>query len=488
VSLNFLFNFNMEIYHPQYHFTPPTMWMNDPNGLVYFDGEYHLFYQYHPESTVWGPMHWGHAVSADLINWQHLPIALYPDEHGTIFSGSAVVDWNNTAGFGEKALVAIFTYNKNYVETQNLAYSTNRGRTWTKYAGNPVIPLPEDQINFRDPKVFWHTDHWVMALAAGDTILFYVSSDLKHWEPSGSFGGGYGSIDGVWETPDLFHLSVDAGSETRWVLTVGVGNGAPAGGSGTQYFIGEFDGRNFTSEIPKATTLWADHGADYYAPQSWNDEPNGRHLMLSWMNNWQYANLIPASNWRGTFSLIHELSLTHTENGIRLIHKPIPELHSLRDKHNRWQNEVIRPGTNLLANIYGTSLELVAEFQLINVVDCFGFGIRVGQNERTTISYNAKIKKLFIDRTLSGQVDFKEGFAKIHSADLPINDSIRLHIFVDASSVEVFANDGLVVFTECIFPSWQSQGLELFVEGGEVLLNSLDVYQLNPAQFLIKEK
>ncbi len=463
--------------------------MNDPNGLVYFDGEYHLFYQYHPEGTVWGPMHWGHAVSRDLINWQHLPIALYPDEHGTIFSGSAVVDWNNTAGFGEKALVVIFTYNKDHIETQNLAYSIDNGRIWTKYIGNPVIPHPEHLKDFRDPKVFWHVDHWVMSLAAGDTILFYTSPDLKHWEQSGSFGGGYGSTDGVWETPDLFKLSVDNASETRWVLTVGVGNGGPAGGSGTQYFIGEFDGKNFTSENPKGTILWTDFGADYYAPQSWSDEPNGRRLMLGWMNNWQYANLIPTSSWRGTFSLIRELSLIHTEQGIRLIQKPIPETQTLRGGYDHWQNEIIKPGTNLLTDIRGKSLEIVAEFQITNDIDCFGFRVRVGQSEQTTISYKVKDKTLYVDRTRSGQVDFKEGFARIHSADLlPINNIIRLHIFVDASSVEVFANDGLVAFSECIFPSEQSQGIELFAESGEIHLNSLDIYQLNPAKFLIAEK
>ena len=404
-----------------------------------------------------------------------------------IFSGSAVVDWNNTAGFGEKALVVIFTYNKDHIETQNLAYSTDKGRTWTKSAINPIIPHPEHLKDFRDPKVFWHVDHWVMSLAAGDTILFYTSLDLKHWEQSGNFGGGYGSTDGVWETPDLFELSVD--SETRWVLTVGVGNGGPAGGSGTQYFIGDFDGRNFTSENPQDATLWTDYGADYYAPQSWSDEPNARRLMLGWMNNWQYANLIPTTSWRGTFSLIRELSLTRTENGIRLIHQPIPEMQTLRSEHHRWQNEVIKPDTNLLADIRGKSLEIIAEFQITNDIDRFGFHVRTGQNEQTTISYRVKDKTLYVDRTQSGRVDFKEGFARIHSADLsPINNVVRLHIFVDASSVEVFANDGLVVFSECIFPSEQSQGLELFAEGGEVMLNSLDVYQLNPAKFSISEK
>ena len=469
---------------PRYHFTPPQMWLNDPNGLVYFDGEYHLFYQYHPHSMVWGPMHWGHAVSRDLVDWQHLPIALFPDENGMIYSGSAVIDWKNTSGFGEKALVAIFTYNKDRKETQNLAYSTDRGRTWTKYAGNPVIPAPEPIRDFRDPKVFWHADHWVMSLAAGDRILFYVSRDLIHWEQSGSFGGGFGCTEGVWETPDLFQLPVDGSDEDRWVLTVGVGNGAPAGGSGTQYFVGRFDRGNFTSENPRESVLWADYGSDYYAPQSWNDAPDGRRLMIGWMNNWPYARQIPESGWRGSFSIIREAALTRTTSGIRLLHRPVREVQSLRSGHIQWRNEIIKSGMNLLADVRGRSLEIVAEFQISHEVDSFGLRLRVGRDEHTTIGYNVKDAQLYVDRTRSGQVDFHETFARVHTADLsPIGNVIHVHIFVDSISVEVFANDGLIVFSECIFPNEDSQGLELFVEGGTVVLNALDIYALNSATF-----
>ena len=474
---------------PYYHFTPPQMWLNDPNGLVYFEGEYHLFYQYHPESTVWGPMHWGHAVSRDLVNWQHLPVALFPDEHGMIYSGSAVVDWNNTSGFGEKALVAIFTYHKDLKETQNLAYSTDKGRTWTKYAGNPVIPAPDPISDCRDPKVFWHEDRWVMSLAAGHKILFFASPDLKNWGQTGSFGNGYGSRDGVWETPDLFRLPVEDSPESRWVLTVAVGNGGPAGGSGTQYFIGEFDGGNFISENPKGIILWADFGADYYAPQSWNDEPNGRRLMIAWMNNWPYARLIPTSEWRGTFNLIRELSLKRTSEGIRLFQRPIPEVQNLRGAQYHWDEEIIQTGNNLLANVRGSALEILAEFQINSRTDSFGLRVRVGTGEQTAVGYNPKEQTVFIDRTLSGTVDFHESFARLHSAELhPINDTVRLHIFVDSSSVEVFANDGLITFSENIFPAEGSQGLELFAEGGNIILHSLDIYQLNPATFQIDGK
>ena len=477
----------MSILRPRYHFTPPQMWLNDPNGLVYLDGEYHLFYQYHPTSTVWGPMHWGHAVSRDLINWQHLPIALYPDEHGMVFSGSAVVDKQNTAGFGSDAIVSIFTHHQDDHQSQSLAYSNDLGRTWTKYPANPVLKAEANSRDFRDPKVFWHEGHWVMALAVGLKILFFSSPDLRNWEQTGSFGNGYGATSGVWETPDLFKLTVKDSEDSRWVLSVSVGDGGPAGGSGTQYFIGEFDGRTFISENPKESILWADFGADYYAPQSWNDEPNGRRLMIGWMNNWSYARLIPASEWRGAFNLIRELSLKQTDSGIRMFQRPFAEIRSLRAAAYHWGEEIIRPGTNILADIRGTALEILSEFEIGEVVDLFGIRVRVGTGEQTIIGYHPKTRKLFVDRSQSGTVDFYDGFAAVHSAELyPINNLIKLHIFVDRSSVEVFANDGLVTFAECIFPAEGSQGLELFSEGGTLKLCSLDIFELNPAAFQIE--
>ncbi len=478
-----------DLYRPAFHFTPPSMWMNDPNGLVYYAGEYHLFYQYHPHSTVWGPMHWGHAVSKDLIHWEHLPIALYPDERGLIFSGSAVIDWKDTAGFGKEAMVAIFTYNnhtyddKNRVEDQNIAYSTDRGRTWTKYAGNPVVPHPGNLTDFRDPKVFWHADHWVMVLAAGDRVLFYISPDLKHWELSGSFGGGYGSTDGVWETPDLFQLPVN-GSDSRWVLTVGVGSGAYAGGSGTQYFIGNFDGKTFTSENPKETTLWMDYGADFYAPQSWNDEPNGRRLSVAWMNNWQYAREIPTLGWRGLMSVPRQLSLKDTPRGPRLIQQPVSELASLRGEVFYWGDKIVHPQTNLLADLHGDCLEIIAEFRIIKETDQFGLRLGVGDGCRTTIAYSVAEQKVRVGRAFSGVTQFNPNFARLHSAPLtPENNLVRLQILFDRSALEVFVNDGLLTFSELIFPLEGHGGLEVFAVGGAVVLNSIKIYRLKPAQF-----
>ena len=466
------------------------MWMNDPNGMVYFQGEYHLFYQYNPDDTVWGPMHWGHAISRDLVNWQHLPIALYPDENGTIYSGSAVIDWHNTAGLGKEAMIAVFTQVNGDRQSQSFAYSNDRGRTWEKYEGNPVIPATDDFRDFRDPKVFWYGDqesgHWVMAVSGGPTILFYTSSDLKNWKPSGGFGFGYGANGNVLETPDLFQLPVDGGPETRWVLTAGVASGGPAGGTGTQYFIGGFDGQTFTSENPKDTVLWSDFGADYYAAQSWNDEPNGRRLMVGWMNNWQYATDIPTSTWRGTFTAPRELSLVKTLDGIRLVQQPIPELKNLRCEHWAWNDGTVTPGTNLLSDLRGETLEIDAEFQIKSQVDCFGFCVRKGEGEYTTIGYRVEDKQLFVDRTHSGGSDFNDGFARCHSADMaPVESVIRMHIFVDRSSLEVFGNDGLVVFSERIFPRKESLGLEIFTDGGDSVLNFLDVYELKAAIFMV---
>ncbi len=479
-------------YRPHYHFTPPANWLNDPNGLVYYAGEYHLFYQYHPHSTVWGPMHWGHAVSRDLVHWQHLPIALHPDEHGMIFSGCAVVDWHNTAGFGTEAIIAIFTHHhaEQGTQSQSLAYSTDRGRTWTKYAGNPV--LPSTLRDFRDPKVFWYGNepghatpgHWVMCLAVGNTIQFHTSPNLRTWEYRGSFGPDQGSTEGVWETPDLFQLPIHGGLNTRWVLTMGVGDGGPGGGSGTQYFIGHFDGHTFLSENPPSTVLWADYGADFYAPQSWSDEPTGRRLALAWMNNWRYARTIPAETVRGSMTLPREFTLTRTPEGLRLQNQPIPEIAHLRGNHWTWNNEPIHPDTNLLANVSGESLEIIAEFHLAPPITQVGFHLRTCEGEYTTVGYAPAKRQLFVDRTHAGQSDFNEGFAHPHwAAFTPTDGTLHFHIFIDRTSIEMFVNHGLVSFTDLIFPHADSVGLELFVQGGEVMLQQMEIFALNPGDF-----
>jgi len=473
-------------FRPLYHFTPQANWINDPNGLVYYQGEYHLFYQYHPDSSVWGPMHWGHAVSKDLMNWQELPVALYPDENGTIFSGSAVIDWKNTAGFGKEAMVAVFTHNQKDRQVQSLAYSTDCGRTWTKYADNPVLLPPDGLRDFRDPKVFWYAEngqaHWVMVVAAFNAIRFFTSPDLIHWTPTSIFGEAHGAHEGVWETPDLFKLPVAGTEESRWVLTAGIGHGGPGGDSGMQYFIGQFDGQAFTSENPAETILWADFGADYYAAQSWSDEPTGRRLMISWQNNWQYARVIPTTTWRGVFSLPREVTLKKTSEGVRLFQQPAAEVLTKRGECCSLQNEMVTPGTNLLGHLHGDAFEFNAVFQANDQVEKFGFRLRVGDGEQTTIGYSIVERALYVDRLHSGESSFEKGFARVHIARMePVDGAIHLQIFLDRSCIEVFGNDGEVTIADTIFPDAQSQGIELFAEGSEVLLYQLVVYEMMPA-------
>ena len=269
-----------EPYRPQFHFSPPNGWMNDPNGLVYYEGEYHLFYQHNPAAAVWGPMHWGHAVSRDLVHWENLPIALYPDAIGAIWSGTVVVDADNTSGLVPGGgLVALFSYEN---QTQGAAFSTDRGRTWQMYASNPILPALE--TDFRDPKVIWHqpTARWVMVISAKQVIKFFTSENLLDWEFASDFGD-WGFYGGVWEVPDLFPLSVDG--QEKWVLIVSINPGGPAGGNGTRYYIGDFDGQTFTNDYP-GTLTWLDYGADNYAGTTWNNAQDGRRLFAGWMSNW----------------------------------------------------------------------------------------------------------------------------------------------------------------------------------------------------------
>ncbi|MCY8387814.1 GH32 C-terminal domain-containing protein [Bacillus inaquosorum] len=478
-----------EDYRPQYHFTPEANWMNDPNGMVYYAGEYHLFYQYHPYGMQWGPMHWGHAVSKDLVTWKHLPVALYPDEKGTIFSGSAVVDRNNTSGFQtgeEKPLVAIYTQDREGHQVQSIAYSNDKGRTWTKYAGNPVIPNPGKK-DFRDPKVFWYEkeNKWVMLLAAGDRILIYTSKNLKQWTYASEFGQGQGSHGGVWECPDLFELPVDGNpNQKKWVMQVSVGNGAVSGGSGMQYFVGDFDGTHFKNENPSDKVLWTDYGKDFYAAVSWSDIPSsdGRRLWLGWMSNWQYANDVPTSPWRSAASIPRELKLKTLTGGVRVVQTPVKELQTIRGTSKKWKNQTISPASqNVLAGLSGDAYELHAEFQVSpGSAPEFGFKVRTGENQFTKVGYDRKNTKLFVDRSESGNVTFNPTFnTGIQTAPLkPVNGNIKMRIFVDRSSVEVFGNDGQQVITDIILPDRSSKGLELYAVNGGVKLISLTIYPL----------
>ncbi len=465
---------------PLYHFTPAANWINDPNGLVYYAGEYHLFYQYHPDSTLWGPMHWGHAVSSDLVQWEELPIALYPDELGAIFSGSAVIDWHDTAGFGKEAMVAIFTHDHPTGQSQSIAYSHDNGRTWTKYASNPVIETQPNEKDFRDPKVFWYGEkdggHWVMLLAVADSIWFYTSPDLKTWTFSSEFGEDAGSHAGVWETPDLFALPIEGSSERRWVLTVGIGAGAQVTEQCTQYFVGDFDGRSFVNINPPETILRADGGPDFYAAQGWNDAPDGRKIWIAWMNNWIYAREIPTGTWRGLMSLPREVALCRTAEGIRLTQKPVAIAPLLRDSQRSWPMQQIHGEWAPLGDSLVAAIELIAEFQLDVATTATRFGCRVGTGDQitTTIYYDIDTQQLAVDRTQSAATAFHPEFSGVYCAPLsPQNGMLRLHLLLDRCTVELFGNDGLAAITALIFPDEACQRITFFSEGGSVTLRSL---------------
>lgn len=477
----------MEAHRPQFHFSPPANWMNDPNGMVYYEGEYHLFYQYYPDSTVWGPMHWGHAVSKDLANWEHLPVALYPDSLGYIFSGSAVADVQNTAGFktgDETPLVAIYTYHdmagekagKNDYQTQGIAYSSNNGRTWTKYTGNPVLKNP-GRKDFRDPKVSWHepSRHWVMTLAVGDHIAFYTSPDLKNWTETGQFGEKYGGHGGVWECPDLFELPIADTDSTKWILLVSINPGGPNGGSATQYFIGDFDGKTFHSDNPETTELWVDYGADDYAGVTWSNVPtqDGRRLFMGWMSNWLYAQTVPTQAWRSAMTLPRSLHLQSTPKGIRLFSKPVKELENLRDKNLQLDAATIKDRLEI-NHFQAAAGELIVEFDLSETTAAdFGVELYNTKGEKVRIGYETATKQYYIDRSNVGKTAFSDQFAKKHFAPRVSDRNIlQMHLFLDVASAELFADDGATVITDIFFPTEDFNKAALFTTGGTAKLST----------------
>ena len=437
-----------ELYRPQFHFSAQKNWLNDPNGLVYYDGEYHLFFQHNPSGINWGNMTWGHAVSPDLLHWTQLDHALYPDSWGTMFSGSAVVDWNNTAGFQsgkEKAMVAIYTLHRSAdvdssLEDQCIAYSNDRGRTWTKYAGNPVLPSPH-LVNrgFRDPKVFWHapSGKWVMIIyhRVGDSL--YGSPDLKSWKLLSEFTGL------PHECPDMYELAVDGNAaNTRWVTEGGNGD----------YFVGRFDGTTFTPESEKLT---CDYGTNYYASQSFSDIPasDGRRIQIAWM-----AGHYPNMPFNGQMSFPRELTLVTTPQGIRMMRRPVREIETIRGREWKFENLTLKPGENPLAGIEGDLLELQARIEL-------GAAGKVGLRLRDeTIRYSTADHRL---RCLA------------KSAPLEVKDGVLdLRILLDRTTIEIFADGGLVTMASCFLPEPNDRSLELYAKGGEAKIVSLNVWEL----------
>lgn len=492
-------------WRPQYHFTPPKKFMNDPNGTVFYKGEYHLFYQYNPEGTVWGHMSWGHAVSSDMVHWRNLPVAL-PEVRGEymVYSGSAVVDLNNSSGLcknpdaqDKSCLVAIYTAAYKDRQKQHIAFSNDRGRTWSNYSGNPVADL--NAPDFRDPNVFWYEPQhkWVMAAVLADRrkLVIFDSADLKHWNQRSTFGPA-GDLAVQWECPGLMELLVDGTSEKRWVLLININpgpnsgadgsgsadRGTPAGGTSVRYLIGAFDGAKFTSEIPDAPVLWADWGKDFYATNTWNDMPesDSRRVLIGWFSNWLYANTEPTEVWRGAQSIPRCLKLRRYADGLRLVQTPIRELESLRRESFRIENVSVAEANRKIreSGMKSDSYEIEAELQP-GPSEEIGLRLRKGNQEETLVGFDPVHNQIFLDRTRSGEVSFSKDFPGRHTATLQKKATVKLHIFVDRSSVEVFANDGERVLSDRIYPHQGSNGTQVYEKGAGGRIVSLTIWRLD---------
>jgi fructan beta-fructosidase len=496
-----------EPHRPQYHFTPPAKWMNDPNGMVFYDGEYHLFYQHYPDSTVWGPMHWGHAVSTDLVHWEHLPIALHPDSLGLIFSGSAVIDWKNSSGFGvngKPPMVAMFTYHDMAAEkrgtqtfqTQGLAYSNDRGRTWIKYPGNPVIPNPGIK-DFRDTKVIWHeeSERWIMVLAAADRVRLYSSPDLKAWQPSSEFGVNLGAHGGVWECPDLFPIRIEGTTETRWVMLVSINPGGPNGGSATQYFVGDFNGETFTLDPQFAESVgaagkepsrgvWVDHGRDNYAGVTWSDVPaaDGRRLFLGWMSNWDYATVVPTDAWRSAMTVPRTLTLRRTPSGLRLHSTPVSELRLLRGETATMKEQRVSGITPLRVPANGLAAQSEIDLEFVITPESksdVAIELSNAAGETYRVGFDAASRRFYSDRTALPKA-FSAKFATgVHWAPRIATDSVvRMQLYVDRASVELFGDGGATALTDIMFPTQDFSTMRLIVTGDAVRLRYANVSAL----------
>jgi fructan beta-fructosidase len=480
-------NLYKERFRPQFHFSPAKNWTNDPNGLVYFDGEYHLFYQYNPFGNKWGHMSWGHAISTDLIHWKHLPLAIPEKDSIMIFSGSAVVDIKNSSGFakqtGKIPMVAIYTAHvipdssrpDDYRQEQHIAYSLDRGRTWTKYEGNPVLNIHKK--DFRDPKVFWYErdKKWIMVLVLPHEhiVQFYSSQDLKNWIHLSDFGPA-GDIENIWECPDLLEVPVSGKQgKKKWVLI-------NSQQTTMQYFVGDFDGKNFHNENPPNKIYRPDYGPDYYAAVTYNLSSNHSPVLLGWANNWKYANDIPTFPWKSAMALPRNLSLKITGDEWVLIERPIDALKNLRT-NPLLQNNLSVTNTKSLA-INSQQFEMEIEFEPSKSVS--GVRLATGKQNVFIIGYNAVDKILFIDRSGVHNNSFNREFASLsrYEASLtPVSGKIKLHIFFDNSIIEVFANDGVAVMTAQVFPSKDDSGIELFSDGAPTKFDSIKIWKIKSA-------
>lgn len=473
---------NRETYRPVYHHTPVYGWMNDPNGMFYKDGVYHLYFQYNPYGSMWANMTWGHSTSTDLTHWTYEGTAIVPDAWGAIFSGSCVVDKDNTAGFGKGAVVAFYTSAKSTpwgdVQSQSMAYSLDNGKTFIKYEHNPILTSTER--DFRDPKVFWYAPgkHWVMMLAVGQEMQIYSSDNLKEWKKESSFGAMQGAHGGVWECPDLVEVAVEGSKEKKWVLICNLNPGGPFGGSAAQYFVGSFDGKKFVNESP-TQTKWLDWGKDNYATVTWSNAPAGRCIALGWMSNWQYANNVPTTQYRSANTLARDLTLYRAGGELYLKSKPSPEIKKARAEEKKISTFEVKGNyevASLLADNKGTyEIEMTIENKGTSKID---FSLMNEKGEKVAMYYDVVRKQFVMDRSASGIVGFSRDFPAVTVAPVRNTDQIHLRLFIDRSSVEAFGEDGEYVMTNLVFPAEPYNRMVFSSDKGSYIVKSMNVYRL----------
>lgn len=473
---------NKEMFRPVYHHTPVYGWMNDPNGMFYKDGVYHLYFQYNPYGSVWGNMHWGHSTSTDLMHWNFEGCAIVPDAWGAIFSGSCVVDHNNTAGFGKGAVVAFYTSAKatpwGDVQSQSMAYSLDNGKTFTKYEGNPILTSSEK--DFRDPKVFWYAPgkHWVMMLAVGQHMEIYSSVNLKEWKKESEFGAMQGAHGGVWECPDLVEIPVEGTREKKWVLICNLNPGGPFGGSAAQYFVGSFDGKKFVNESP-TQTKWMDWGKDNYATVTWNNAPDGRCIALGWMSNWQYANNVPTRQYRSANTLARDLTLYREGQELYLKSTPSVEVKKARGKKVSIPSFRVSEKHEIVNLFEDNQGAYEVEILIQNAgASKIAFCLLNDKGEKISMYYDLNRKQFVMDRSESGTVDFSKDFPAVTVAPANVDKELTLRLFVDRSSIEAFGEDGKFVMTNLVFPSQPYVKMCFEADKNGYAVKTLNVYKL----------
>lgn len=497
---------NTDYYRPEYHHTPLYGWMNDANGLVYKDGEYHLYFQYNPYGSKWGNMHWGHSVSKDLVHWEHLNPAIARDTLGHIFSGSTVIDKNNSAGYGKDAMIAFYTSaSDEHGQIQCMAYSNDNGRTYTKYEKNPILTPFDGLKDFRDPKVFWYepAQKWYMIVSADKNMRFYSSTDLKQWEYLSQFGEGYGVQPNQFECPDFIQLPVDGNKDNmKWVMIVNINPGCPFGGSATEYFIGDFDGKEFKCDTKPEVTKWLDFGKDHYATVCFSNTGD-RVVAVPWMSNWQYANVTPIRQYRGANALPRELSLYTKDGQIYMAANAVKETAGLRKETRTIDNQTVK-GESKIDEIFPQN-EGAFEIEMDvtpGASAVAGMELLNDKGEKTKIYLDMKAGKLVMDRTESGlvafgekaephaienhdrrkttSINYKNDFALGTWAPLSLCEgkTYHLQIFVDKCSVEIFADGGRIAMTNLVFPTKPYNSIRLYSEGGDYKVENMKIHKL----------